>query len=62
VPSSLLCSQAFGARNFQALGAILQRALLVNFVFGAAIAVAWLRCVAACLFQKEAQVFMVLLS
>ncbi len=35
--------QAYGARNFRALGAILQRGLLVNLAFGAAIALAWLR-------------------
>ena len=37
------CRQAFGARNYRALGCILQRALLVNLAFGAAIAVAWLK-------------------
>ncbi|EFN53551.1 hypothetical protein CHLNCDRAFT_58521 [Chlorella variabilis] len=38
-----LAGQAFGARNYRALGCILQRALLVNLAFGAAIAVAWLK-------------------
>jgi hypothetical protein len=46
LPPPFLCAQsrqAYGARNFRALGAILQRGLLVNLAFGAAIALAWLR-------------------
>ncbi|EFN52897.1 hypothetical protein CHLNCDRAFT_26336, partial [Chlorella variabilis] len=38
-----LAGQAFGARNFRAVGVVLQRSLLVNLLFGCLIALAWLR-------------------
>lgn len=41
------CRQAFGARNFKAVGVVLQRAVLVNLLFGGAIALGWLRWVQA---------------
>lgn len=42
-PRALACRQAFGARDFKAVGVVLQRAVLVNLLFGGAIAVGWLR-------------------